>query len=358
MRRSLAYLLTGLVLAALAAAATATAGESSPGAVYTLTNSAAGNAVLAFSRAADGTLTPQGSFPTGGLGSGGALGSQGALILSETGRQLFAVNAGDSTVSLFDVQPDGLELDDTVASGGAHPISATVHGNVLYVLNANGISGFTVGKHSLTPLAGSTRPLGGGSAGPAQIQFSPDGSLLVVTEKASSTIDVYPVNADGTAGAPVVSPSAGATPFGFDFDNRGRLLVSEAAGSASSYDVSSVGAATISGAVATHQGAPCWLVSSKNGRFAYTANAASGSISGFSVGADGSLALLDASGATASLGAGSHPLDEAVSGNRQYLYNLTDGAHRISAFRIADDGRLAAIGTIAVPAGAAGLAAR
>ena len=67
---------------------------------------------------------------------------------------------------------------------------------------------------------------------------------------------------------------------------------------------------------------------------------------------------LDASGATASLGAGSHPLDEAVSGNGQYLYNLTDGAHRISAFRIAENGSLSPAGTIAVPAGAAGLAAR
>ena len=61
---------------------------------------------------------------------------------------------------------------------------------------------------------------------------------------------------------------------------------------------------------------------------------------------------------TASLGAGSHPLDEAVSGNGQYLYNLTDGAHRISAFRIAEDGSLSPAVTIAVPAGAAGLAAR
>ena len=52
------------------------------------------------------------------------------------------------------------------------------------------------------------------------------------------------------------------------------------------------------------------------------------------------------------------PLDEAVSVNGQYLYNLTDGAHRISAFRIAEDGSLSPAGTIAVPAGAAGLAAR
>src|SRR5207249_5907646 len=187
-------------------------------------------------------------------------------------------------------------------------------------------NGFALSHDGLTPLAGSTQPLGAGSSGPAQVSFTPDGAALVVTEKTSSTIDTYAVGTDGLPSAPVVSPSAGGTPFGFDFDNRGHLLVSEAAGSASSYDVSTTGAATISGAVATHQGAPCWLVATKNGRYAYTANAGGGSISGFSVGQDGSLTLLDASGATASLGAGSHPLDEAVSGNGQYLYNLTDGA--------------------------------
>jgi 6-phosphogluconolactonase len=359
MKRLTTLLLSGLTLVALSAVtATARASDSSPGAVYTLTNSATGNAVLEFARAADGTLTAQGTYATGGLGSGAALGSQGAVILSDNGRHLVAVNSGDSTVSLFDVHPGGLTLDATVASGGSNPISATVHGDLLYVLNGNGISGFTVGKQSLTPLAGSTRPLGAGSAGPAQIQFSPDGSLLVVTEKTSNTIDTYAVDGNGIAGPPVVSASAGGTPFGFDFDNRGHLLVSEAAGSASSYDVSTTGASTISGAVATHQGAPCWLVVTKNGRYAYTANAGGGSISGFSVGENGSLTLLDASGATASLGAGSHPLDEAVSGNGQYLYNLTDGAHRISAFRITEDGSLSPAGTIAVPAGAAGLAAR
>src|SRR6266581_9035281 len=89
-----------LAVLVLAAAANASSSDNSPGAVYTLTNSPAGNAVVAFSRAADGTLAAQGTFATGGTGTGGGLGSQGALVLSENGRQLFAVNAGSSTVSL------------------------------------------------------------------------------------------------------------------------------------------------------------------------------------------------------------------------------------------------------------------
>jgi len=92
--------------------------------------------------------------------------------------------------------------------------------------------------------------------------------------------------------------------------------------------------------------------------YAYTANAAAGTISGFSIGQDGAIALLDASGASASLGSTSHPLDEAVSNNGQFLYNLTDGLHTISGFRIAEDGSLVQVGSIAVPAGAAGIAVK
>jgi 6-phosphogluconolactonase (cycloisomerase 2 family) len=353
-------LLALLALLVLASAASASNSDNSPGAVYTLTNSPAGNAVVALSRAADGSLTTQGTYGTGGTGAGSGLGSQGAVVLSSDGRQLFAVNAGSNSISLFTVRPDSLDLEATVPSGGVRPISIAARGNLLYVVNAGGagnIAGFVVSRDSIAPLAGSTQPLGAGSAGPAQVSFSPDGSALVVTEKASSTIDTYAVGPDGRAAAPTVSPSVGGTPFGFDFDNRGHLLVSNAAGSASSYALAGGAANVISGAVATHQGAPCWLVASKNGRYAYTANAAAGSISGFSIDQDGSLSLLDPSGVSANLGSTSHPLDEAVSNNGRYLYNLTDGLHTVSAFRIAEDGSLTSVGSTPVPAGAAGLAA-
>ena len=90
---------------------------------------------------------------------------------------------------------------------------------------------------------------------------------------------------DGLAGQVVTHPSAGVTPFGFAFTRNGTLIVSEAAGesSASSYAVSDDGLELISGAVPTQQTAPCWAVATKNGKYAYTANAGSGSISLFGV---------------------------------------------------------------------------
>ena len=132
----LAAILAILTLVPAVGAAPAGAGR---GAVYTLTNQVAGNAVAIFSRARDGSLTPAGAAPTGGAGTGAGLGSQGALALDDGGRRLFAVNAGSNEISSFAVAPDGgLTLVDRVASGGVTPISLTVHRGLLYALNAGG----------------------------------------------------------------------------------------------------------------------------------------------------------------------------------------------------------------------------
>ena len=245
-------------------------------------------------------------------------------------------------------------------SGGVMPISLTVQNHLLYVLNGGAptnITGFSTEHGDLTPIPGSTRALGPGASGPARISFSRDGHVLAVTEKSTSSIETFFVDHD-VPDAAAVFASTGGTPFGFDFDKRGNLLVSNATGSASSYSLSHEGRVNvISGAVPTFQGAPCWLVTSNDGRYAYTANAGPGTISGFTVGKDGSLTLLTPGGATASLGATSHPLDEAVT-NDGYLYNLTDGLHQITGFSIGRDGGLTNAGFVAgLPAGAAGIAA-
>src|SRR5690242_17016406 len=222
-------------------------------AVYTLTNQVAGNAVAVFNRAADGTLSAAGTVATGGTGTGSGLGSQGAVQLSGDGQWLFAVNAGSNDVSVLSVGPAGLALASRTPSGGTLPISLTVRGNILYVLNAGGngnISGFSIGTTgALTPIAGSTQPLSGANVGPAQVAFSPDGRRLIVTEKNTNQLDVYDVDATGAAHAATVVPSAGGTPFGFAFGLRNDVFVSEAAGSASSYVLDGSHLSLVSGAV-------------------------------------------------------------------------------------------------------------
>ncbi|HEY3220564.1 MAG TPA: beta-propeller fold lactonase family protein [Gemmatimonadales bacterium] len=346
--------------AALNASAVASNADQ-PGAVYALTNQASGNAVAIFARGADDSLTWQSNVATGGTGAGSGLGSQGALALSDDGRWLFAVNAGSNDVSVFRVNDARLSLASRSASGGIRPISLTVHGNVLYVLNAGGvgnISSFSIGSDGgLAAIPGSTRALSGTNVGPAQVAFSPDGQRLVVTEKTTNRLDVYTVDRDGVASAATWTASAGGTPFGFAFGHRDELFVSEAAGSASSYVIAHDGSLTLaSGAVLTNQGAPCWAVVTKNGKFGYTANAQGGSISGFAIANDGTIELIDADGRTAVVGSGN--IDLALSGNSRYLYEL-NGDRSISGFRIEADGHLTPAGRSAtLPASTVGLVAR
>jgi len=350
--------LVAFVALLLGPASVAAAAEGGTGAVYTLTNTAA-NAVIVYDRAASGELTWSGTFPTGG--SGGSLGSQGAVTISEDGRWLYAVDAGSSDIAVFRITKSGLTWSDRVASGGIQPVSVTTSHDLVYVVNAtsSNIAGFRSEDGKLSTIAGSAQSFTG--TGAAQIQFAPSGGALVVTEKSTSSLDVFVVGKDGVAGAATRYASSGATPFGFAFGHRGDLVVSEAAGAAplsaaSSYGLSKDGALTaISRSVPTTQAAACWVAVTKDGRYAFTANAGSDSISTFSIDEDGMLALVFAQAAHSTA---AHTTDLALTGNSRYLYANDGGTHTISAFRVGADGSLVRLPGVTIPAGASGLAAR
>lgn len=361
-------LAVALLLSIFSWASSAAAAENAVGAVFALTNAAGSNAVVMWQRSSDGRLNSAGSFATGGAGNGAGLGSQGAVILSANHQLLFAVNAGSNDISAFRVGKGGLTLVDRVPSGGIRPTSLTVYKNLLYVLNAGGsgnITGFTVANNgALHMIAGSNRALSGGATNPAQVQFSPNGAILLVAERATQSISAYQVGADGLATGPVVNYSAGAVPFGFAFGKRGQVFFSEAGGgqnglsAASSYRVAADGTlAVVSASAPTYQGAACWLVVTNDGRFAYTGNAASNSITGFAIDQGGSLSLLDADGHTASTGDGA--TDLALSLNSQFLYVRNTRAGTLSAYAVGGDGSLTGIGGAGgLPSvGSAGLAA-
>ena len=341
-------------------------GSRGAGAVYVMDNDPAGNNILAFTRQNDGTLDGPTSYATGGEGSGGGLGSQGSIITR--GAHLFVVNAGSNEISVFFALGDQLNLLNTVPSEGVMPTSLTIHGNTLYVLNAGGsgnIAGFQLGSNgSLTYIEGSSQSLSSSSAAAAQIAFNPAGNVLVVTERATNLITTYTVGPDGVASAGTSFPSAGPTPFGFEFKFNGQLLVSEAAGgaadasSASLYNLSGTGIPNlIDGPVATNQTAACWLVVTNNGRYAYTTNTGSASVSGYEVNNLG-MELLDSDGVTGVTGAG--PIDMDLSRNSKFLYTINNGDDSISVFAVdQSDGSLTHIEEITgLPATALGLAAQ
>jgi 6-phosphogluconolactonase len=339
------------------------------GAVYLMTNAAGPNEVLVFQRGSDGSLTADDPVATGGQGTGMGLGNQGALALTDDGRWLIVVNPGSDDISVLRVTRHGLELVDRESSGGSTPISVTVHRNLVYVLNAgdpNNISGLRLGRDGeLHPLPGSTRPLSGDAVGPAQIGFSPNGRVLVVTEKGTNLITTYAVGYSGRPSDPTSTMAAGQTPFGFAFSRRGLLIVSEAFGGAadastvSSYRVGWRGSVSvIDGAVPTTETAACWIVVSKTGRYAYSTNGGSGSVSGLRISRRGDLELLDADGVTGDTGPGSIPLDAAFSADGQYLYVLSSGISEVSVFRQNRDGSLTALPSApGLPATANGMAA-
>lgn len=336
--------------------------DDGPGTVFTSTNAAAGNAVLTFERAPGGGLVAAGATPTGGAGTGAGLGNQGALALDDD--RLYVVNAGSDDISVFAVRRGGLVLLQRIGSGGTRPISLTVSRDALYALNAGGggVTGFRIGGRGLLrPIPGAAQALAG--AGPAQVSAAPDGRTLVVTEKATNTIDTFAVGRFGRLEPAVSHPSNGATPFGFAFDPFGHAIVSEAHGGAagastvSSYDVRRGAFASISAAVPNLQGAACWVAIGGDGRVAYVANTGSRTVSGYRIARDGTIALLDPSGVTATTGAAPADLDESGDGRGLFVRNGGDGT--ISSYRERSDGSLLPAGTVAgIPAGSSGLVAR
>lgn len=354
------------MLAPVGSIAQATERRDDSGAVFAMTNGVDKNEIIAFRRNDDGTLQETRRFATDGRGSGGnvdPLGSQGSLVISADHSQLFAVNAGSGEISVFRVEGDLLSLEDKAVSGGSEPVAVTQHGNLVYVVNAGGngnVVGFRWQNARLTEIPDSTRFLSGSNSAPGSIAFSPDGKFVAVSEKQTSNLDVFSVQADGTLSPAVVTPSAGPGEFSISFAPNGTALVSETgpaggvnASALSSYALLANGSLSpISTSVPTLGAATCWQVTTPDGRFVFTANAGTATISGFSVGANGTLTPLPGTiqGTNPS---GAANIDITISSNGKFLYTLNTGNGTIGMFAIHKDGALTNLGTVdgIVPAG-------
>lgn len=340
------------------------------GAVYTMTNDAAGNEVLAYERDDDGGLSLQGRYATDGRGTSRIrLSSQGSVVLTDDGQRLLVANVGSSEISVFDVRRNNLKLRSIIGSGGSTPNSITVFGDLVYVLNngltgVGNITGFRLtNKSVLVPIPGSTRSLSAAGSNPAQVSFTPDGRSLIVTEKATNRILTWSVGADGLPFGREVHDSAGLTPFGFDFTRDGTFVVTNAEqgvvgqATASSYTLVG-GFRTISAAVPDFRSEVCWTVISKDQRYAYITNFGDGTISSYTIGGDGSITLYESIAAMTTLGQLSiRDADRSEDG--RYLYAIDITSRKVHGWAIEDDGSLTSIGAFpGLPGTVAGLAAR
>ncbi len=357
----LAFIVAAVIASTFASAAMATYGGH--GSLYTQTNDPNGNTVQRFDRKAGGSLEPAGSFATGGLGLATLGGRQGAVELSGDGRYLYAVNAGSDSVSVFRTDHRRTRLIDTVASRGVAPASIAEHHGRVYVLNSGGTPSISAFWHrhdgSLKPIRGGTRDLAPGAVGAAQVSVTPHGRSLVVSERVSNRLETLPLDRSGRPGAPVVTASSGAVPFGFAITQQGTIVVSEAgAGAVSSYRDGFRGALrTLTASLPVGQGAPCWVAVAPNGRLAYTGNG-SGSISGFAIGRTGSLTALNADGLTAVVPS---PRDLDFDSSGRYLHAVSPGnaatGGQVTTYRVGSGGSLTLVGTAPAAAGITGAAA-
>ena len=353
--------------AAPAASASTVGRHDFPGAydaVFVQTDSTAGNAVAAYHRAGNGTLTLAATYPTGGLGgqlTGSVvdhLASQGSLTYDREHGLLYAVNAGSDTVSVFAVSGDRLALRQVIGSGGSFPVSLTVHGDIVYVLNALGggsVYGYRVDGGRLSPIPGSLRALGLDPSAtpqfthtPGQVAFTPDGSALLVTTKANGNdVDVFAVGQGGLlSSSPAVNSEPGTVPFAISFGPSGTVLIAEAGPNALvSFSLASDGVLTAEHTALTGQAATCWVA--RAGQYFYASNAGSGSVSGYQAGFGGQLNALG----NTSTDAGT--VDAAGTPYGRFLYVQAGGPGAVDEFAVGHGGSLAKIGSVTV-AGAIG----
>lgn len=341
-----------------------------PGQVFVQTDAVTGNAITVYDRTAGGTLRAAGAYSTGGLGGvlGGSvvdhLASQGSLAYDGTRGLLYAVNAGSDTITVFSASGDRLIRRQVISSGGAFPVSITVRGNLLYVLNARdggSVQGFLRIGDSLVKVPAWHRDLGLNPAQtpeftstPGQVAFTPDGSKLIVTTKGNGNdIDVFTVSPlGGLSVKPVVNADPGNVPFAVSFDTGGHLAIAEAGPNAvATFTVQPDGTLSLVDRTATGQQATCWIA--QDGSLFYASNAGSGTVSGYGDNGSGTLQPL---GSTAT-DAGT--VDATATPDGQYLYVQAGAKGIVDEYRVGQGGSLTEIGSVTVPgaAGAEGIAA-
>ncbi|MCH9698189.1 MAG: lactonase family protein [Gammaproteobacteria bacterium] len=353
--------------------------QSAEAIVYTASNEADSNRVIAFDIAKDtGRLTEIGSFPTGGKGTGAPLGNQSAMATDASDRWLFVTNSGDGSLTSFRLLENGLEFVDKINSGGNSPISVTVFGTLVYVLNEgtgnpddapeyryDNISGFRFNTGGLLEaVPNSTRIIDATQlTAPAQVGFNKSGTVLLITEKATNTLTTYVLNQDGTpANDPLKRPSAVPTPFGFEFGDRDFVYITEANGGGpgvtASYRVDRETGTVSSLVDLVDQGnATCWTVLNSDQTLGYSVNTGSDTVSIYKINFNGTLDDFRPN-QPISERTGDAPRDAVLTQNNRSLVVLNNGDGSVRAFSVERNGSLTRRNDLPVPNSVTGLVAR
>jgi hypothetical protein len=211
------------------------------GLVFAITDDLLGNRIVVFPRFSNGSISAIGNFyATGGLGSGlngsNSLGSQHSIVVSTNGDRVYCVNAGSNSISVFGINADfSLTLLALLDSGGEFPIALalSLDNTVLYCLNGGGqgrlaaidltatlglsvnlpglldlnvglalnlglfgqapVAVINLNQFANCPSCSASGPISCNITGVNDIVISPDGSWIILANKATGTIITIPL---------------------------------------------------------------------------------------------------------------------------------------------------------------------
>jgi 6-phosphogluconolactonase (cycloisomerase 2 family) len=277
---------------------------------------------------------------------------------------VFAVNAGDNSVSSFKISEDGtVSLVGKYSTVGIRPTCVAQRGNLVYVLTSAGTMGagaiegfsFDTSTGVLSTINNSLTVLPNNSNA-SQVGFVYD-NVIAITERTTNIISTYVLNGQNIPSNRQTISSAEPGPYGYAVGNNGNIYVAEASPSSSmsSYKVSTNGQISLIKTLSNNQGGACWSVLNLDESIVYSTNAGANTISSFNISTTGELT---ATQIAYNMGAGSGPVDAGMSKDGKYIYVLANGADKIYGYTVAGNTLTIISGaTMFVPGAAFGLAA-
>ena len=387
----LAFAFAALALGPLASGASAKTN------VYSISNAVPNNTLIKFVQRGNGTLKKVQTIKTGGSGGlapqpgceppGGCpmLDTQSEVVTWK--KFVFAVNAGsDSFTSFIEKKNGKLKRVDVQSSMGDFPNSIAVKRGVLYVLNSHSdsIAGFKFDTKTgeIKRIVNSVRSLAAAQIAqglsPRQIGFDRTGGVVIVTRLSPlpGSIDTFVLNSKNRPGQAVANAPTTPLPFGFAVDRYNNLVMSQVSappelampGNTATYDINTqTGQVTPIETVTADGVAPCWVVVTRDGRYAFVVNTGGGAppatVARYSLTSAGDLTLLGVTGENNANGDQFARTDEVLSRNGRYLFVLNPGImgniSQIDIYRVSG-GNLTLVGNTTPngPAGMSGLATR
>lgn len=304
------------------------------------------------------------------------------IIVDPSNQYAYAVAPGVSgQVYQFSIDSSTGELSSlTTASVSAEvdtrALTMSISGKFVYAVNASSdsVSQYSVGSDgALTPLGNATVATGNS---PYRIAVHPSDKYAYVVNVSLSTISQYAIDQDSTSmtygelkpmTTPTVSSSGSApyNPFDIAVHPSGNYLYVVNRGNGNPGDISSTTPGSITQFTIAADGSlsqvttatiaaglsPTSIAVDPSGKYVYVTNAGDDTVSQYDVGTDGSLSAMT----TPTIATGQWPygIHIEATGNYVYVTNITSAS--ISQYKIGTDGELSAL--MATPA-STGTAAR